>query len=137
MSYIEKSLSKDEQVKEIFKYHGIIWVAAWLWIAIFVALGVVTFGLSILGAIYVFFRIKSVEQGLTTKRIIRKTGVISRKTEEMKNSAVETVEINQSVFGRIFGYGIVKVTGTGTSSLKLNYVKDPLEVKKRIEEIQD
>jgi len=137
MSYIEKSLTKDEKIVENFKYHSFVWVLTWFYILIFIVAAIPTFGITLLVSIYIFFRTKSVEQGLTTKRVIRKTGVISRKTDEMKITAIETVEMNQGVFGRIFGYGFVKITGRGTSNLVLSYVRKPLDVKKRIEEMAD
>ena len=51
----------------------------------------------------------------------------------MRLSKIETVEVKQGIIGRIFGYGNVIVTGTGTSSVVLNYVSNPLSVKKKID----
>tara|TARA_B110000238_G_C15807225_1_gene302758 strand:- start:63 stop:347 length:285 start_codon:yes stop_codon:yes gene_type:complete len=73
------------------------------------------------------------EYGLTNKRVITKTGVISRSTEEMKLSKVETVEVKQSILGRIVGYGNVIVSGTGSSNVIISRVANPLGVKKAID----
>ncbi len=73
------------------------------------------------------------EYGLTNNRIITKTGIISRSTEEMKLSKVETVEIKQGVLGRILGYGDVVISGTGSSSVVISGVSNPIEVKKKID----
>ncbi len=100
-----------------------------------ILLGVVTFGLTWLVAIYEFLRLKYLEQGVTTKRVILKRGIISRKTDEMKLGSIETVEIDQGVFGRLFGFGNVRVTGRGISDLVFKRIDDPMSVKRAIENV--
>ena len=98
MSYIIESLSAGEEVKAIFKYHWFIWIP--IIIKIF-SLILLPFG------IYDIFVLKTTEFGLTNKRVVFKKGIISRNTEEMNLKSVETVEIRQGIFGRIFGYGMM------------------------------
>jgi uncharacterized membrane protein YdbT with pleckstrin-like domain len=100
-----------------------------------ILLGVVTFGLTWLIAIYEFLRLKFTEQGVTNKRVILKTGIISRNTEEMKLTSIETVEIRQGIWGRIFGFGTIKVTGRGVSDVSFVGVDDPMSVKRQIESV--
>jgi uncharacterized membrane protein YdbT with pleckstrin-like domain len=133
MSYIEDSLSAGEKVESLFKLHWFAWVPMWLWLI----LGVVTFGLTWLLALYTFLRLKFTEQGATNKRVILKRGIISRKTEEMKLTSIETVEIDQGVLGRIFGFGTVKVTGRGISDVVYKSIDDPIAVKRQIEGISN
>ena len=78
-------------------------------------------------------RLIGTEMGITSKRLIYKTGIIGRKTNEIKVNKIETVEMSQSILGRIFGYGNVKITGTGVSDIKLVFLQDPLKVKNQIE----
>ena len=52
----------------------------------------------------------------------------------MTLNRVETVEVEQSILGRILGYGNVKLTGTGSSFVIFKFVEDPLEVRKIITE---
>lgn len=75
------------------------------------------------------------EFGVTNKRVIHKRGIISRKTGEMKLGSIETVEIDQGVAGRIFGYGTIKLTGRGISTLEFVSIDNPMFVKRRIEGI--
>jgi uncharacterized membrane protein YdbT with pleckstrin-like domain len=131
MSYIEDSLSSGEKVEHIFRLHWIAWIPMVTWIV----LGVVTFGLTWLIALYEFLRLKFLEQGVTNKRVILKTGIISLRTEEMKLNSVETVEINQGILGRIFGFGTVKVTGRGISDVVFKAIDDPMSVKRHIESV--
>jgi uncharacterized membrane protein YdbT with pleckstrin-like domain len=129
MAYIDESLSEGEKVEALFPLHWIAWLpfAGWL------LLGLVTFGITWLVAIYEFLRVRSIEQGVTNKRVIFKKGIISRKTEEMKLGSIETVEIDQGVIGRMLGFGTVKVTGRGISDVTFTGVDDPMDVKRRIE----
>jgi hypothetical protein len=51
----------------------------------------------------------------------------------MKLTAIETVDMDQSVMGRLLNYGHVHITGRGTSTVILRCVKDPIGVKRTIE----
>lgn len=133
MSYITDSLSEDEEVRSLFKLHWFAWVPMALWLL----LGILTFGLTWLIALYEWLRLRTIEQGVTNKRVILKKGIISRVTEEMKLKSIETVEINQSVAGRIFGYGTVSVTGRGLSDVVFKGLADPMGVKKSIESVSN
>jgi len=133
MSYIKDSLSDGEEVSNLFKFHWVQWLMFWIWIL----LGVPTVGLGWIVALWYLIKIKTTEMGVTNKRAILKTGFISRNTEEMRLSSIETVEIDQSIFGRLLGYGSVKITGRGFSDVKFVSVDKPLEVKKKIESISN
>ena len=132
MAYIEESLSKGEEVHEIYKLHWFSKIPMVIWII----LAIPTFGLTLIIAIYEWLRLRSLEQGTTNKRVILKSGIISRKTEEMRIGSIETVEIEQSIFGRIFGFGSVKVTGRGISDVVFSKIDNPMEVKKSIESVE-
>jgi len=133
VSYIEDSPSAGEKVESLFALHWFAWVPMWLWII----LSIPTLGLTLLVALYEFLRLRFTEQGVTNKRVILKKGIVSRKTEEMKLASIETVEINQGVWGRIFGFGTVKVTGRGISDVVYNRIDDPMAVKRQIESVSN
>ena len=132
MGYIQDSLSDGEQVKELFRLHWFAKVPMIVWIV----LAIPTLGLTLLLAIWEWLKLRSIEQGVTNKRVIFKTGIISRKSEEMKISSIETVEIVQSVMGRVFGFGTLVVTGRGISNLVFKNVNDPMDVKRKIESVE-
>ena len=131
MSYIDESLSADEEVSALFKQHWVTRIPLALWLL----LGIPSFGITLVVALYEYLRVSHIEQGVTNKRVIFKTGIISRKSEEMKLASIETVEIDQSIIGRMLGYGSVKVTGRGTSDVLFRLVDDPMAVKRAIESI--
>ena len=62
-----------------------------------------------------FIRRATTELAVTDHRVIYKSGLLSRHTIEMNRDKVESVDVDQSLLGRIFGYGTVIVRGTGGS----------------------
>lgn len=132
-SYIEQSLTKNEKVIDTFSHHWSAWIGFW----ILIFFGLVTFGITWIWALFVFLNLKGIERAVTTKRVIQKRGVISRKTDEMKLSSIETVEIQQGILDRIFGAGTIKVTGRGISDVLMKNLENPMQVKKTIEEAED
>ena len=130
MTYIEKTLSSKESIQFSFELHWIAWLPLVGWLL----LALPTFGITLLMAGYEYLRIKCIEQAVTNRRVIFKRGIISRHTEEMLLNSVETVEIRQSIWGRILGYATIMITGRGESDLQLKWMQKPLEVKRAIED---
>jgi uncharacterized membrane protein YdbT with pleckstrin-like domain len=126
MSYTEDSLTDGEEIVEIFKLH---WIVTLMPLAILILSVGVLFPVSI----YMWLRNRTKEYSVTTRRIIRKVGIISRNTDEMKLGAIETVEIRQGIFQRILGSGHVLITGRGSSAMGYDNVDEPMRVKKVIE----
>ncbi len=133
MPYIEESLSAGEQIIGFFRLH---WVSR-SWMVLWILLAIPTLGITLILALYEFLRLRSIEQGVTNKRVIYKKGIISRNSEEMKLNSIETVEIHQGILGRIFGFGDVTVTGRGLSNVVFKTVDDPMAVKRKIESVSN
>ena len=53
------------------------------------------------------------EIAVTDRRIIYKRGFINRHTEEMNMDKVASVDVDQSILGRVLDYGTIHVLGTG------------------------
>ena len=124
MSYLEESLSEGEKVVAVFRQH---WITK-LWLVLCILL-IVTIPI----AIYEWLRLRTMEHAVTNKRVVFKQGIISRHTEEMKIGSIETVEIDQGIWGRILGFGDIKVTGKGISDVAFRRMDNPMDVKRRIE----
>lgn len=131
MSYIEESLSEGEEIRNIFSFH---WFAR-LPLIFWIILVPFTLGISLIFVIYEWLRLKNLEYGVTNKRVIHKTGIIGRKSDEMKIGSIETVEINQGIFGRMFNFGTVRITGRGISDVVFKNIDDPMDVKRKIESV--
>ena len=127
MSYLDESLAPGEVVVARFALH---WTAKGRLILGIMLIPVVV---GIFITIYESLRLRSIELGVTNRRVVRKTGIMSRETEELRLSAIETVDLHQTAWGRMLGFGNVRVTGRGESSLVFSRVVDPVAVKRAIE----
>ena len=67
---------------------------------------------------------------LTNKRVVAKSGLIRRKTMELNLVKVESVQIQQSILGRILGYGTVVLIGTGGTRETINNIGQPLAFRR-------
>jgi uncharacterized membrane protein YdbT with pleckstrin-like domain len=122
--YINNNLIKDEYLIYETKYH---------WILYFNHLisSLITLG------IYPYLVSKFSEFGITNKRLIIKTGILSRKTLELNLSKIESVNVNQSLLGRMLGYGSIGVIGTGGTKEYFVSIKNPLEFRRKFQELSN
>ena len=72
------------------------------------------------------------ETDVTNLRVVHKTGFITRKTFEMSLDKIESVDVDQSIAGRIFDYGDVTILGVDNSEEKLQTVTSPLAFRNAI-----
>ena len=72
------------------------------------------------------------EIAITNRRIILKRGFIRRDTAEMHMDKVESVDVNQSLLGRLFDYGDVTVRGTGAGLETLRLIDAPVEFRNHV-----
>ncbi|ABB23693.1 PH domain-containing protein [Pelodictyon luteolum] len=83
-------------------------------------------------------RRQSTELAITSKRVIAKFGFIRRSTIELNHSKVESFHVDQSVLGRMLGFGTLNINGTGGGVTPIPRVTDPLGFRRRaIEAIDD
>ena len=129
MSYLDESLAPGENIVKRFDLH---WTAKWRLI-VYLLLAIPTLGLALLAAIYEWLRLRSIELGVTNRRVVRKTGIFSRQTEELRLASIETIDLRQSVWGRMLGFGDVVLTGRGESSMIFGRIAQPLDAKRAIE----
>lgn len=128
MSYITESLSNGENIYKIFKNHKII---KFLIVLNFI-IGICTI-IWLIPAIIYWLSWKNTENGVTNKRVIHKSGIISRTTDEMRLKSIESIYIQQGVWGRIFGFGHIIIKGRGQGDVVLRWIENPLDAKKQIE----
>jgi uncharacterized membrane protein YdbT with pleckstrin-like domain len=132
-SYIEGALVSGEQIVHTGR------VSLWgLWHLI--ALGVLllpAFGIGIVFLAIAYIRYKSTELAVTTRRIIVKYGFIRRQTVEINLSKAESIQVDQGILGRIFDFGTLVISGTGTSHAPLVGISEPLAFRKAFIEAQD
>jgi uncharacterized membrane protein YdbT with pleckstrin-like domain len=132
-SYIEEALVKDEKVVHIG--HISLW-SLWHLIAVGVLL-LPVFGVGLIFLVIAYVRYKSVELAVTTKRLIVKHGFVRRQTVEMNLNRVESIQVEQGLLGRLFNFGTLIVSGTGTSHAPLTGIAEPMNFRKAFIEVQD
>jgi len=89
-------------------------------------------GAGVLLLVSAYLRMLSTELAITNRRIIAKTGFISRNTFEMMLTRIEGANIEQSVLGRVLNFGSVYVHGTGGGITPIDHVVDPLGFKRHV-----
>ncbi len=159
MSYVEKSLIAGETVLYKTQLHWIVlfWPGAlglllglpglwWLVRSVATirdksaasgAMAGTGFLLLILAAVCVgfgFLQRNATEMAVTDKRVIIKSGLVSRKTFELLLPKVESIGVSESVWGRMLGYGSVVVRGTGGTPEPFDRVAHPLEFRRQVQQ---
>jgi len=72
------------------------------------------------------------ETDVTNLRVVHKTGFIKRRTFEMSLDKVESVDVNQSILGRLLNYGNVTVRGVGEGAETIRTIAAPLDFRNHI-----
>lgn len=138
MSYVSEHLGADEKIVHEGKIH---WIGYVLPAVLFVLALMFSrdsgsfFGILMLSSLGLFVRSlilqKTTELAVTNKRIIAKGGLIERYTVEMQHRQVESIQVYQSMLGRVFDYGNLSIKGTGGGSTPIRFIAAPLEFRKQ------
>lgn len=132
MSYIQQSLGTNEKLIAEARFHW--WYSVQAWLAL-IFLGWLLVG------IWIFFTMMirkwTTEIGVTTSRFIMKTGWFSLHTQEMAIHNIEGVKVDQGFWGRILGYGNLRIEGTGVDAIVLPTIADPVTFRAAIETAKD
>jgi len=64
--------------------------------------------------------------------VIYAQGFIQRRSVEVNMDKIESVDVDQSVVGRLLNYGNVTIHGTGTTLEPLRNVDRPIEFRNEI-----
>lgn len=80
----------------------------------------------------VLIRYISTHFTLTTARLIKKTGFLRTQSWEIGLHSIESVRLQQTLFGKIFGYGDVIVAGVGGDQILFSLVDDPSGFQQKI-----
>ncbi|WP_213290918.1 PH domain-containing protein [Bradyrhizobium sp. sGM-13] len=149
--YIDDILQPGERVLYSTNAHWIFFlpaIAAWIVAIAFLVLSrmiegdvpvllcLAMAGLAALFALYktvtAWFHRWTTETDVTNFRVVHKTGFVQRQTFEMSVDKVESVDVNQSILGRILNYGDVTVSGVGEGGKTLDTIASPLAFRNAI-----
>ena len=149
MTYVQTVLQPGEQLRHSTNIHWIIYK----WGVLFLVLALLTFVFAELGAggrrfgevvaglflviacallFWEWFTRWTTEIAVTDRRVIYKQGFIRRDTNEMNLNKVESVQVKQSILGRLLDYGHVTIIGTGEGETELHMIERPLDLRNHI-----
>ncbi len=72
------------------------------------------------------------ETDVTNMRVVHKTGFIKRRTFEMALDKIESVDVDQSILGRLLNYGNVTINGVGEGRETIRTIASPLAFRSAI-----
>lgn len=132
-SYVEGALVKDERI--VHTGHISLWS---LWLLIFLGfLLLPAFGLGLVFWLVAYVKYKTTELAITNRRVIAKFGFISRRTVEININKVESIQVDQGVFGRIFDFGTLVISGAGSPQAPIPGISRPMAFRRAFIEAQD
>jgi len=150
--YIDDILQPGEKVLYSTNAHWIFFLPAillWILAAVFFVLsGMVPAGSPLIVACWAlaaivaavafyktvtaWFHRWTTETDVTNLRVVHKTGFISRNTFEMSLDKVESVDVTQSIVGRIFDFGDITIKGVGEGKEIIKTIASPLAFRNTI-----
>jgi uncharacterized membrane protein YdbT with pleckstrin-like domain len=149
--YIDDILQPGEKVLYSTNAHWVFYlpaIAAWILAVVlfFLSRATVTESLVLLylsasavvaiAALYwtfkAWFHRWTTETDVTNLRVVHKTGFIKRRTFEMSLDKVESVDVDQSILGRLLNYGNVTVRGVGEGAETITTIASPLDFRNHI-----
>jgi len=147
MSYVDRILQPNETVTYRGALHWVIYLSGLAFSLAALAAAVAglylrtqsgRYGLSAVAAILIvvglaqlasaWLKSMSTEIIVTNRRVIYKTGLISRNTIEMNLDKIESVLVQQDILGRILDYGTLIVRGVGSGMEPVSNVAAPLKL---------
>lgn len=150
MSYIDANLLPGERVLVRTHLHWKLLVGpivllvvtlvpvAWLWLqgswTSWILLAP-AFGLLVLLAAIV--KRQSSDFAVTSKRVMMKTGVFSTRSVELLLGKIEAIAVNQTLGGRMIGYGDIVVTGSGGTEETFADIQSPLAFRRAVQSVTD
>ena len=161
MRYVQKVLRPDETIIYEASIHWVVYLPSIIFLVLGIAMPIIGFALVadsvksefevsvFIGMILLFVGIvllfislitfivsfiirRTTEVVVTDRRVISKTGWISRNTSEINRDAVESVRVKQSVLGRGLGYGTVVIQGRGGGIAPMRGIDDPIEFRNHV-----
>ena len=139
-AFINSGLISGEEVVYETKLHWIMFLAPTIWTIILLPFSREwPFLLVIAAAIWLLYWLnrRNSEIGVTNKRVLIKTGIISRKVIDMPLGKVESQNVTQGIFDRMVGAGTLHFRGAGSTPATLKNIDQPFALSKALNEAID
>ena len=165
MTYLDETLFAGEELVRVGRFHWTYAFRAFSWLILPLIVGValafylpplmnqyvglgeqakyVAGGLAVVMILYGFLKFlvmilmkKNTEMVVTNRRLIFKRGIVARRTDEVNIDRIEGCNVYQSFWGRLLGYGVVVVRGTGIGEIVLPTMEEPLQFRRAVDHAQ-
>jgi uncharacterized membrane protein YdbT with pleckstrin-like domain len=151
MSYIDRNLIEGERVVYRTRLHWLVFAmpilvtvvvllpAAWFLFenANWQGFAWVPLVLALLVLLPAFVKRQSSDFAVTNKRVMMKSGVMTTRSVELLLNKIEAIAVDQSLVGRMFGYGNIVVTGSGGTREAFSQIQSPLEFRRAVQSVSD
>lgn len=88
--------------------------------------------LSVIGIVAAYWKLMTTRIIITHRRVIYRTGYIARRTIEMNKDKIESIDVSESLLGRLLDFGSVTVKGTGGGIEAIHNVALPFALRDRV-----
>jgi uncharacterized membrane protein YdbT with pleckstrin-like domain len=145
MSYIDRHLLPGEAVTYRTRMHWKIFVAPVLASLVLLALAIWALSadrqvwaippivIALILLLVAWVRRRNSEFAVTNKRVIIKLGVTTTRSMELLLPKIEGISVTQSLWGRMFGYGEIVVTGSGGTQEPFDNIQSPLDFRQAVQ----
>ena len=89
--------------------------------------------LAVLSAIGPWIRRATSEFAVTDKRVLVKVGLVQRDSLETLLSKIEAIGVDQTLLGRMLGFGTITIVGTGGTRETFERIASPLEFRRQVQ----
>lgn len=142
-SYITSNLLPNEKLLFRTHRHWVVFlhVVMWVILAIFIAMIVGFYSLftiaisvfALFSFLYALIDYKMSELAVTNMRVIVKVGFISRSSLETNLQNIASIAVDQSILGRLLGYGTLRIYDTGWIQSPFSFINNPLEFRRVVQ----
>lgn len=144
MSYVNSTLLENETILYFTRPHWVVFLQTILTFivtiflfsfgSIYRTLSFLTFFVSVFQGALAYINYTFSEYVITNKRILMKTGFISRRSLEIFLHRIESIYIEQTILGRILNYGSVIIIGIGGTKDPFYFIPSPIEFRARAQQ---
>jgi uncharacterized membrane protein YdbT with pleckstrin-like domain len=120
LNYVAKNLGPGEEIIYRGHIHGIVYLPG-----IILCLTVIGAVIGIPMLFLQWLRCRTTLFVVTNRRVVMRVGIFAKSSMEMLTNKVEEVDVAQSIWGRIFNFGTVRLIGVGGSREPFRFLADP------------
>jgi len=138
--YVDSNLNPGEHVVYRGTVHWIIYLVPVVMLGFGVPLidmnarfGLILAVAGLIAGAAAYIRQATSEFAVTNRRVIVKTGLLARRTTEINIARVESVQVDQDIFGRLFNYGAITVIGTGGTKEPFTLIDNPQQFRRMVQ----